>query len=171
MSFRRKVIFESGMFDDRFRFGAEEVDLCMRMARMQAGRLVFLPEARVVHHFEPSLRDTFRRSKAYGKGSARLRRKWPHLPPTVFPAPPLTLFLLLLSPLVPALAAIAVAAPLLYYPRGPRRAVSTRRPAPFLDPYVQLVQETCEDVGFLYGLWQFRGLTPADTATAPLAAP
>ena len=44
-----------GGLDDRFRFGAEELDLCMRLTRESpAGRLVYAPEARVTHHFRPS---------------------------------------------------------------------------------------------------------------------
>jgi glycosyltransferase involved in cell wall biosynthesis len=161
MSFRRKTLFDAGQFDERFRFGAEEVDMCLRVARdIPLGRLLFVPESRVVHHFRPELRDTLRRSRSYGRGSARLFRKWPSLPPTVFPGPLLVLALLAASPWVPALAFAAVLAPQVLYPMGIRAAVRDRRAAALLDGYIQLAQEACEDIGFIQGFWQFRRLTP-----------
>ena len=102
MSFRRKALFEAGQFDERFRFGAEELDMCMRVPEAIPGaRLTFVPQARVAHCFKPQLRDTLRRSRSYGIGSARLHRKWPSLPPTLFPAPVLVLLLLALGHRVP----------------------------------------------------------------------
>ena len=103
MSFRRQAVIDAGWFDERFRFGSEEGDLCRSLARaFPSGRLVFTPEARVVHHFEPTLRDMLRRSRSYGFGSARLYRKWPNMRPTLFPWPVLVLALLLSSVSFPA---------------------------------------------------------------------
>jgi GT2 family glycosyltransferase len=164
MSFRRKALFEAGQFDERFRFGAEELDMCMRVPEAMPGaRLTFVPQARVAHFFKPQLRDTLRRSRSYGIGSARLHRKWPSLPPTLFPAPPLVLLLLALTVVFPPLGLAAVAAPVLLYPRGLRVAVRERRPAPLLDGYVRLAQETCEDIGIVQGTWRFRQLPPEVT--------
>jgi glycosyltransferase involved in cell wall biosynthesis len=159
MSFRRQAVIDAGWFDERFRFGAEEGDLCRRLARLSS-RMVFTPQARVVHHFEPSLRDTLRRSRSYGRGSARLYRKWPDLRPALFPWPVLVLALLAGSVLSPWLAAAAVAAPLFLYPGAARLALSRRRAGCLLDAYVRLAQETCENAGFLRGLWVFRHLVP-----------
>ncbi len=159
MSFRRQAVIDAGWFDERFRFGAEEGDLCRRLARL-CSRMVFTPQARVVHHFEPSLRDTLRRSRSYGRGSARLYRKWPDLRPALFPWPVLVLALLAGSILSPWLAAAAVAAPLFLYPGAARLALSRRRAGCLLDAYVRLAQETCENLGFLRGLWAFRRLVP-----------
>ena len=163
MSFRRKAIFDVGLFDERFRFGAEELDVCLRLSRSSPpGRLVFVPESRVIHHFSPDLRDTLRRSRRYGIGAARLRRKWPILPPTVFPGPALALTLLAAAAWVPALA-VAVAVllvPQALHPRGLCHAVRHRRPAALLDAYVQLAQEACGNAGFITGYWRFRRLTP-----------
>jgi glycosyltransferase involved in cell wall biosynthesis len=159
MSFRRQAVLDAGGFDERFRFGAEEGDLCRRLARRSA-RMVFTPQARVVHHFEPSLRDTLRRSRSYGLGSARLYRKWPGQRPALFPWPVLVLALLAASVTFPALAAAAVAAPLFLYPGAVRTALSRRRAGCLLDAYVRLAQETCENAGFLRGLWAFRHLAP-----------
>ncbi len=161
MSFRRKVLFEAGQFDERFRFGAEELDMCMRVARSLPGaRLAMVPAACVVHHFKPQLRDTLRRSRSYGIGSARLHRKWPSLPPTIFPGPALILALLAMAAWWPALAIAAGLAPLLLYPRGLRTAIRERQAPALLDAYVRLAQETCEDVGIAVGFWRFRRLPP-----------
>ena len=161
MSFRRQVLLDAGCFDERFSFGAEELDLCLRLARtFPAARLVFSPEVRVVHHFEASLRDTLRRSRSYGRGSARLYRKWPEVRPTVFPGPLLVLVLLILAIRFPLLGAVALAVPPVMYPRGWRTAVARRDACSLLDPYVQLAQEAYENVGFAEGLWRFRHLVP-----------
>jgi len=161
MSFRRSAVIAVGNFDERFRFGAEEVDLCQRMVRAFPGdRLLFIPEARVVHHFEPTVRDTLRRSRAYGRGSARLYRKWPLLSPTFFPGPVAVAGMLALCTRFPELLVAPAIMPQLLYPQGPRDAVTRRRLTCLLDSYVQLAQEACEDVGFIEGMWRFRHLVP-----------
>jgi glycosyltransferase involved in cell wall biosynthesis len=173
MSFRRQALVDAGRFDERFRFGCEEGDLCLTLTSTQPScRLVFTPGARVVHHFEPTLGDTLRRSRAYGRGSAQLCRKWPGVRPTFFPWPVLVLALLITSVLVPLLAAAAVAAPLALYPAAPRAAASRRSPRCLLDAYVRLGQEACEDIGFLQGLWRFRHLMPQPAAVpGPITVP
>jgi glycosyltransferase involved in cell wall biosynthesis len=161
MSFLRRTLIEIGQFDERFTFGAEELDLCVRMARaFPSGRLVFVPEARVVHQFKPSLHDTLRRHRAYGLGSARLYRKWPSVPPTFFPGPLAALAMLSLAKRVPVLAVAAAALPHLLYPQGLRHAISSRSGSSLLDAYVQLAQEAYGNVGFVEGLWRFRHLVP-----------
>lgn len=174
MSFLRQSLIDAGRFDERFSFGGEELDLCIRLRRaFPSGRLVFIPGARVVHHFKPSRhgmhpswQDTLRRSRAYGRGSARLYRKWPSMPPTFFPGPVVVLAMLVWSAWVPALAVGAVITPQLLYPRGARCAVASRSAASLLDAYVQLAQETCGNIGFLEGLWRFRHLVPEAGARA-----
>jgi glycosyltransferase involved in cell wall biosynthesis len=161
MSFRRQEVIDAGWFDERFHFGGEEGDLCRTLAHVfPSSRLVFRPEARVVHHFEPSLRDTLRRSRSYGLGSARLYRKWPSLRPTFFPWPVLVLALLVSSVVFPLFAGAAVAAPQVLYPRSLRAALSDRRASCLLDAYLQLAQEACGNIGFLHGLWVFRHFVP-----------
>jgi GT2 family glycosyltransferase len=166
MSFRRQALTDAGRFDERFRFGCEDGDLCLALTSAQSAcRLVFTPGARVVHHFEPTLRDTLRRSRAYGRGSAQLCRKWPSVRPTFFPWPVLVLILLLSSLLLAPLALAAAVVPLALYARSPRAAAG-RGPLCLLDAYVRLAQEACEDIGFLQGLWRFRHLM-AQRAAVP----
>lgn len=168
MSFIRQALIDAGRFDDRFTFGGEELDLCIRMRRaFPTGRIVFLPEARVVHHFKPSrrsmkpsLHDILRRSWAYGRGSARLYHKWPSMPPTFFPGPVLVMAMLTASLRHRPLAVAALVTPQLLYPRSTRYAIASRSAVSLLDAYVQLAQETCGNIGFLEGLWRFRHLVP-----------
>jgi GT2 family glycosyltransferase len=172
MSFLRQELAKVGEFDERFRFGGEEQDLCIRMTQTLPGkRLLYVPEARVVHRFKPSLRDTLRRSRAYGRGSARLYRKWPSVPPTVFPGPFVVLAMLSLAPRYRLFAAAAVGVPHLLYPRGLRRAIARRSVDSVLDAYVQLAQEAFGNAGFLEGLWHFRQLVPEIDGKGDLDAP
>lgn len=171
MSFRRQAVIDAGWFDERFRFGSEEGDLCRTLARLfPSSHLVFTPAARVVHHFRPSLRDTLRRSCSYGLGGARLYRKWPNMRPTVFPWPMLVLALLLSSVSFPPLAAVAVTVPQFLYPRSLQTALSQRRADCLIDAYIQLAQEACENIGFIRGIWIFRHLVPV-AATDPVKVP
>jgi GT2 family glycosyltransferase len=159
MSYRRTALLEVGGFDERFHFGAEELDLCVRLRRAEPeARLIVEPAARVRHSFDPALRDTLRRSRAYGRGSARLYRKWPHVGPTFFPAPVAAAALVALAVGRPSRRTLAAALlfPLAMFPAGPRRALAARSAAPVADAYLQLLQELAEDAGFLQGLWLFR---------------
>jgi GT2 family glycosyltransferase len=171
MSFRRQALLEIGRFDERFQFGAEEVDLCRRLSLAAIpSRLIFNPDVRVTHHFQATLRDTLRRSRAYGRGSARLYRKWPELSPTFFPGPVAVLLLLTLSMFFPLLLIVMLALPYLLYPHTIRGAISRRRCPYIADAYVQLAQETCEDIGFLEGLWRCRHFAPEPPARGHLSA-
>jgi hypothetical protein len=160
MSFRRQVLAKI-RFDERFRFGGEDLDFCLLVRRNLPGsRLLLTPHARVKHHFKPSLRDTLRRSRSYGRGCARLYRKWPTMRPTIFPGPVGVIALLVASAFIPALAVVALFVPLLMYPKGVRLAVTRRQPECVLDAYVQLAQESYGNIGYLGGLWRYRTLKP-----------
>jgi glycosyltransferase involved in cell wall biosynthesis len=172
MSFQRDVVTEVGL-DERFRFGAEDLDLCLRVRRrFPDGRLVHTPGAVVRHHFEPELSDTLRRSRAYGRGCAMLYLKWPTMRPTIFPGPVLVLALLAASAFFPFLLAVTVLLPQLMYPAGLRLGLTRRQSAAcLLDAYVQLAQEAYGNIGYIQGLWRYRGLAPeaAVSVTAPRA--
>ena len=72
----------------------------------------------VKHHFVPSLRDTLRRSRGYGRGCARLYRKWPTMRPTIFPGPLLMLALLVGSGVLPVLFVVCASASVADVPQG-----------------------------------------------------
>jgi glycosyltransferase involved in cell wall biosynthesis len=164
MSILRSALAEEG-FDERFRFGAEDLDICLRLRRDVPGaRLSVAPDAAVRHHFESSLRDTLRRSRVYGRGCAKLYRKWPSVPPTIFPGPVLVAALLVAAIFFPLLLIAAVAAPLVMYPKGLRHAVTLRKPACVFDAYVELAEETVTNVGYLQGLWMYRDMVPEPAA-------
>jgi glycosyltransferase involved in cell wall biosynthesis len=170
MSFPRELLIEVGLFDERFKFGAEELDLCRRLARTHPeGGYVFEPNAEVVHHFDPSLGDTLRRSRAYGRGSARMFRKWPSSRPTFFPFPLAIggLAAFGLAKRKPKLLAAAALAPQAMFPGGLRHLFHVPGYGSLLDPYVQLAQETMGDVGFIQGLWMFRNLEPEKEELSP----
>ena len=166
MSFRRGALLETD-FDERFRFGGEDFDLCLRLLRDYPGsRLVMTPDAVVSHHFAPGMEDALRRSRSYGRGNARMYRKWPSLPPVIFPGPLLVLVLLITAIRFPRLLVAAVVLPQLMFPRGLRLALTLRRPACALDAYVRLVEEAYGNVGYAQGLWAYRNLVPEPEPSA-----
>lgn len=161
MSIRRQAILDVDGFDERIRFGSEDEDLCRRLLfAFPTKNLVFLPEAKVIHHFRPSQRDMMRRRRAYGRGSAFMYRKWPDIRPTFFPGPIILLVILASSVRLPTLLIVATLMPHLFYPSGIRAAITAHRAQCLFDAYMQLVYEACDDIGFLEGLWRFRNLVP-----------
>jgi GT2 family glycosyltransferase len=150
MAFRVETLKLTEGFDERFSFGGEEEDLCRRLVLGGAGQLQFVPEALVVHEFEPSLRDTLRRSKAYGRGNARMYLKHDDLSPTVYPLPLLVAGMLGAAALLrrPRWAVAALLLPQLLFAHWPAKAAVRRRPEWLLYPYLQVLQEGCSDLGF-----------------------
>jgi glycosyltransferase involved in cell wall biosynthesis len=172
MSFRREVLDAVGGFDERFTFGADELDLCYRIGiQLPWAQLRYEPAAVVRHHFDVSLGDTLRRSRAYGIGSARFSRRWRDPRPTVYPLPILVAGLLALSLRWRPLAVAAAVLPHLFGPRGALEAIAQRRPAPLADAYVQLLQEASHDAGCALGLWRFRDFEGADANALPVIDP
>jgi glycosyltransferase involved in cell wall biosynthesis len=157
MAFRIEVLEAYDGFDERFRFGGEEEDLCRRLVT-DGRELVFVPAARVQHDFESGLGDTLRRSRAYGRGNARMFLKHKGLRPTVYPLPVLVGGLLALATVRrSATAAVgAVVAPMLLFSRWPREAVREHAPELLLYPYLQLAQETWGNAGLVQGIRQSR---------------
>lgn len=153
-------------FDPRFRFGGEEEDLCRRMVRV-GEQLMFLPDAVVDHDFEPGLGDTLRRSRAYGRGNARMFLKHPGLRPTVYPLPAAVVALLAVAVgrRNAAAAVLAGVLPTVLFSRWIGEAVRLRQPERLAYPYVQLAQETWGDVGLLEELHRGRATFRERAAT------
>jgi glycosyltransferase involved in cell wall biosynthesis len=169
LSARRDALLEVAGFDERITFGSEDDDLCRRLlAAFPGGRLMYEPEACVVHHFGPGLTDLMRRSRAYGRGSAIMYRKWPDVRPTVYPYPAIVLAVLVAACWFPPLAAVAAVLPQLCYPGGLRDAVVHRKAGYLLDAYLQLLQEASDNLGFLSGWWRYRGYFAGEPAVRPL---
>lgn len=151
MSFPRAALEAVGGFDERFTFGSDDEDVCRRLrARFGDRPLLVDPGASVRHWFEPSLRDTLRRSAAYGRGNARMSAIYGH-GAILFPFPVVVGGLLALGLRRPAVAAGAVLVPLLLFPRGPRAALRSHDWVHLAAPYVQVLQESSANVGFVRG--------------------
>jgi uncharacterized membrane protein/glycosyltransferase involved in cell wall biosynthesis len=170
MSFRKKALQEVGCFDDRFRFGAEEEDLCKRIYALHPDGLVYAPEAKIIHHFEPSLRDTLRRSSAYGKGNARMFHKHANVKPIIYPFPILVSLLPLLGLLNPWLVLTPLAVIPFIYAKWLGVAWKQRTIEAVLYGYIQWLQEWRGNVGFMKGLWQYRHMFKMPKAGDELAA-
>jgi glycosyltransferase involved in cell wall biosynthesis len=167
LSVRGSALHAIGGFDERILFGSEDEDLCRRLARAYPALcLVFEPDAQVTHHFKATVRDAMRRRRAYGHGSAVMYRKWPEVRPTVFPFPVAIGSMLIASAWFPLLLPITVLAPHVCYPNGLRAAVGERRLACLLDPYLQFLEEACDNFGFVEGLWRFRGFAAESPAVS-----
>lgn len=150
MAFRRELLERVGGFDEAFRFGGEEEDLCRRAHGLSpAARIVYAPEAVVAHRFPPQLRDTLRRARAYGRGNARTALKHPAVRPIVYPFPLLVAGILATGVLrrSPGAAVLAGLVPAAAYPRWAGGARRRRSLEPLLYPYLQLAQEAATMLG------------------------
>jgi glycosyltransferase involved in cell wall biosynthesis len=162
MAFRRKLIIELDGFDEAFTLGCDEEELCRRAhSRPQPVHLRYEPAAVVLHRFEPELRDTLRRARAYGRGHGRATLKHRDMRLILYPFPLITAAaiagaLITRRTWPPVLGALA---PLAAYARWPIHAWRTRSLAPLAYPYLQLAEEVWTIVGELQGL--AAGYTPA----------
>jgi glycosyltransferase involved in cell wall biosynthesis len=167
MLFPTDVLAHADGFDPRFRFGGEEEDLCRRLVK-DGQQLVFIPDARVQHDFEPGLADTLRRSRAYGRGNARIFLKHAGVRPTVYPLPAVVGGLLAFAALRrnAAVAGAAAVLPSVLFSRWLGEAARTRDPELLVYPYVALAQEACGNVGLLQEMRRSR-LMFRDARVAP----
>jgi glycosyltransferase involved in cell wall biosynthesis len=154
MSVRVSAAREAGGFSERR--GAGEEESLARPLRAKYGPLTvrLFPNIVMLHNFHPSLRDTYRRSRSYGRGSGREWVKDRDIPS--------------LAPLVPCAVivagAVAIASPLsglvvfvlspyvLYRRWFTWRGDGRPREAVFY-PYVQAGEDIANNVGFVEGAW------------------
>jgi cellulose synthase/poly-beta-1,6-N-acetylglucosamine synthase-like glycosyltransferase len=154
MAFRRELLLELGGFDEAFTFAGEDDDLCHRAHSRPGGtRLRYEPSAVVLHRFERSLRDTLRRSRAYGNGNARLASKHPDVRLIVYPFPIAVLMAIMAAALTrrKAPAVLGAIIPLVGYARWPTLSWRTRSLEPLAYPFLQLAEETWMMLGELEG--------------------
>ncbi len=162
LSVRREALIAVGMFDARIRFAGEDEDACRRLrAAFPDCRMVFTPTAAVAHDFDPGLRDTLRRSQAYGQGSGRNFATGAADHPTVYPWPAVVALLIAAGAVRRPLLGLAVLCPAIAFPRWLIEAGRRRCPEYVLFSWVQLLQEAATDVGFVLGWLQARSAAKA----------
>lgn len=150
MSFRRRELTSVGGFDPVIRFGGDEEDLCRRLREQQGGKVLLVnPGIVVAHDFDRTLKDTLRRSRAYGKGNGRDWARRGGIP-AIRPMPVLLLgafSLLLLAPRAALLGVLGL--PVLIYRKVLRRGLREHGPEALLYPYIGALQEIYATRGFL----------------------
>lgn len=163
MAFDRELLIALNGFDERFTFGGEDLELFRRLwDRYPSPNIHYAEDARVRHHFKAGIVDSFRRSRAYGMGGARFFKAHKEVPPTFFPGPLLVSLLLLLGIKRSKFLAAAALIPQALFPSGARASYQSGSVAPLLDSYLQLLQETGHNIGYVRGLIRFRDLGPQD---------
>jgi len=156
ISFRKSALKEIGTFDKRFVFAAEDVDLCKRLNNAYPEGLWYSPKAKVIHQVDSDLKDTLRRSKAYGIGDAQLFHKHKDFIPAIYPFPPFILLSFLLGFINPWFLLTPFILIPIIYSLGIRTAIKNRSLEPVLYGYIQYLQELCSNFGFISGWWKFR---------------
>jgi glycosyltransferase involved in cell wall biosynthesis len=150
MSFRREALVEVGGFDPVIRFGGDEEDLCRRLRERHGDTSLWVdPRILVLHDFDRSLKDTLRRSRAYGRGNGRdwVRRGGV---PAIRPMPVLLLLAALSALMNPRLALLGVLGlPVLVYRKALRRGIRQYGIEAVTYPYIGALQEIHATRGFI----------------------
>lgn len=74
-AYRTSVLEEVSGFEESFRSGGD-TDIAWRVQAFAGGRLVFEPEAQVVHHFAEHWSELTSRARRYAGGHAAMRVRW-----------------------------------------------------------------------------------------------
>jgi glycosyltransferase involved in cell wall biosynthesis len=153
ISFRRDVLDALGGFDASMRgAGGEDEDLCLRLRLAFPDHVLRLvPATAMEHEYELHLRDAVRRARAYGNGNARNFRRHDGWAPTIYPIPVFVLIALLAGVADRRWLLVALSLPLLLAPRWILDAFRSRSPESLAYAYIQLLQETSNNVGFVGG--------------------
>jgi glycosyltransferase involved in cell wall biosynthesis len=171
ISFRREVLEALGGFDASMRgAGGEDEDICYRLLRAFPDHVLRLvPSATIEHEYDLHLRDALRRARAYGHGNSQNYRKYDEWGPTLYPIPALCGLALIASITHRRWLLLAISAPLLFVPRWIVSALRSRSLEPLVYAYIQLLQETSTNVGWVSGyLPSLRSsMTPADRVLEP----
>jgi len=150
MSFKRAALTGIGGFDPVIRFGGDEEDLCRRLRETYGETtLEVAPGITVAHDFDLTLKDTLRRSRAYGRGNGR---DWARRGgvPAIRPLPVLLAGTLALGALNLKLAVLLTALlPVAVYRKTLRKGARNRRAEALLYPYIGALQELAATIGFV----------------------
>jgi glycosyltransferase involved in cell wall biosynthesis len=155
MSVRVSAAREAGGFSENRGAGEEESLARPLRAHFGPGTVQLFPNIVMYHDFHPSLRDTFRRSRSYGRGSGRewvRDRDIPSLAPLVPCAAIVAGAVAIVSPLSGL--ALFVLSPYVLYRRWFTWRREGRRREAVLYPYVQAVEDIANNAGFAEGAWQ-----------------
>ena len=155
MSVRIDAAREAGGFTERRGSGEEESLARALRSRFGPKTVQLFPEIVMQHDFHPSLRDTFRRSRSYGRGSGRdwvRDRDIPSLSPLLPFAALVAGVVAVVSP-VASLAAFVLSPYVLYRRWFTWFRVGGSREA-IVYPYVQAVEDLSNNVGFAEGAWR-----------------
>jgi glycosyltransferase involved in cell wall biosynthesis len=153
MSIRTSAARAIGGFEDAPGIGGDEESIARRLRGVYGDDTVrFVPEVVMRHDFESSISDSLRRARTYGRANGRNWAKEHDLPSTQ-PIPAVLGVVALVTGLVSApLALLAlVLLPPLAYRRWFSRLRSTRSVEVVTYPYVRVVEDVSNNVGFVQG--------------------
>ena len=150
MSFRKDMLEKLGLFDENFRFGAEEEDLCKRFhKKIKDKKLLFTTKAIVFHQYDPSIKKIIKRSFSYGRGNARMFHKHPEQNPTIFPFPILIILSFLIVLINIKYFFIPFFLPLFLYSNWMVKLITKNKFYYFFFPFFQFLSELYSNFGFI----------------------
>jgi hypothetical protein len=153
MSMRTRAAREVGGFEEAPGIGGDEESIARRLRHSHGEDTVrFFPQVVMRHDFEPTLSDSLRRAATYGRANGR---SWAteHDLPSLQPIPAMLAAASVAAGVLSApfgVVALAVLPPLAY--RGWFSRLRTTRELEVLAyPYVRVIEDLADNVGFLKG--------------------
>lgn len=171
MSVRVAAARAAGGFSNARGAGEEESLARPLRARFGPETVQLFPDIVMYHDFDPSLRDTLRRSRSYGRTSGR---EWttnggiPSLSPLPFCSVLLAGVVVVFSPLLSVV--VFALSPFVLYRRWFAWMRTNKSPEAITYPFVQASEDVANDVGFVQGVWRelkARRRARLRTATGP----
>jgi len=155
MSVRTHAVRQFAGFPEWRGFGEEEFCATRLRKAFGKGTALFLPDIIMYHDYNASLRDTFRRARAYGWSAGR---KWAESSgiPSIKPVPLIGAILSASVALVsiPVGVFILAASPLLLYRRWVFEIRNNQSLEAMSYPYIHAAEDLATDVGFARGYLQ-----------------
>jgi glycosyltransferase involved in cell wall biosynthesis len=153
MSIRTAAAREIGGFEEAPGIGGDEESIALRLRSRYGNDTVrFLPRVVMYHDFDPSISDTLRRARTYGRANGR---SWAieHDLPSVRPIPAvLVVASVATASLVGSLGLLVLGLlPPLAYRGWWSQLRTSRRLEALTYPYVRVIEDVADNVGFLRG--------------------